>query len=221
MSDFATQRLNMVDNQVRPSDVTDHRLIAALLEIPRELFVPSTERPLAYVDRDVRVGADESGDRFMLAPAGLAKLIQALELEEDDVVLDVACGTGYSSAVLSRLAGSIVAVEQDAELIRIAENNLADLEIDNVAVVQSALNSGYPPEGPYDGILISAGVEFVPDSMTEQLSEKGRLVVVEYDQGPGRAMLYERIGSSIAKRPLFDLVANLLPGFRKLPEFVF
>jgi len=211
----------MVDNQIRPSDVTDHALIAAMLDIPRELFVPSSERPLAYIDRDVRIGADKYGERFMLAPAGLAKLIQALELKQDDVVLDVACGSGYSSALLSRLAGSIVAVEQDAELIRIAENNLAELEIDNVAVVVSTLTDGHPPEGPYDGILIAAGVDFVPERITDQLSDRGRLIVVEYGQGPGRAMLYERAGKLVAKRPLFDLAAQVLPEFQKTPEFVF
>ena len=221
MSDFAHLRLNMVDNQVRPSDVTDHALIAAMLDIPRERFVPTVERPLAYSDRDIRVGGSEQGERYLLAPSGLARLIQALELNRDDVVLDLACGSGYSSAILSRLAGSVVAVDSDAELVRLAETNLAELEIDNVAVVQADLSSGYPAEGPYDGILITAGVEFVPEALTDQLSDKGRLVVVEYDGGPGRAMLHERSGSTIAKRSLFDLDAPVLATFRRKPEFVF
>jgi protein-L-isoaspartate(D-aspartate) O-methyltransferase len=221
MSDFAKLRLNMVDNQVRPSDVTDHTLIAAMLDIPRERFVPSAERPLAYIDRDIRVGGGEAGDRFLLAPTGLARLIQALELDEDDVVLDLACNTGYSSAILSRVAGSVVAVDSDPELVRLAEANLSELEIDNVAVVEAELAGGYPAEGPYDGILVSAGVEFVPDTLTEQLSDRGRMIVVEYSAGPGRAMLYERSGESVAKRPLFDLDAPVLPEFRRKPEFVF
>ncbi len=221
MSDFSQLRLNMVDNQVRPSDVTDRKLIAAMLEIPRDLFVPSAERPLAYVDRDIRVGSDEHGDRFLIAPAGLARLVQALELTPNDVVLDLACNTGYSSAILARLAGSVVAVDQDPELVRIAEANLAGLEIDNVAVVQSSLADGYPSEGPYDGILVAAGVDFVPDALTGQLSDNGRLVVVEVDQRPGRAVLYERSGSTTASRPLFDLAAPVLADFRRKPEFAF
>lgn len=221
MSEFAKLRLNMVDNQVRPSDVTDHALIAAMLDIPRELFVPSGEKPLAYIDRDIKIGSDDHGDRYLMTSAGLAKMIQALELATDDVVLDLGCGTGYSSALLSRLAGSVVAVDQDPELVRIAENNLSELGIDNVAVVQSPLVEGYPPEGPYDGILISAGVEFIPETLVSQLSDKGRLVVVQYDNGPGRAMLYERTGSTIASRPLFDLSAMVLTDFRRRPEFVF
>jgi protein-L-isoaspartate(D-aspartate) O-methyltransferase len=151
----------------------------------------------------------------------LARLLQALELTPDDVVLDLACNTGYSSAILARLAGSVVAVDQDPELVRIAEANLSALEIDNVAVVQSSLEAGYPSEGPYDGILIAAGVEFVPDELTDQLSNNGRLVVVQTDNGPGRAMLYERAGQTVASRQLFDLSAPVLADFRRKPEFAF
>jgi protein-L-isoaspartate(D-aspartate) O-methyltransferase len=221
MSDFAHLRLNMVDNQVRPSDVTDHALITAMLDIPRERFVPSLERPLAYADRDIRIGGGEQGDRHLIAPGGLARLIQALELSHDDVVLDLGCGSGYSSAILSRLAGSVVAVDSDTELVRLAETNLSELEIDNVAVVEADLSGGYPAEGPYDGILVAAGAEVVPDALTEQLSDKGRLIIVEYDGGPGRAMLYERSGAIVAKRPLFNQDAPILPDFMRKPEFVF
>ena len=211
----------MVDNQVRPSDVTDHALIAAMLEIPRELFAPSSDRALAYVDRDIRIGTDANGDRHMLAPAGLARLIQALELEKDAVVLDIGCGTGYSSAVLSRLAGSIVAVEEDKDLIRMAEENISELEIDNVAVVEGRLTEGYPAEGPYDGVLLAGGIEVLPAEITDQLGERGRLITVEYEGGPGQAVVYERSGSAVAKRPVFGLDAPILPEFRKEAEFVF
>lgn len=220
MSDFSTLRRKMVDNQVRPSDVTDHQLIAAMLDVPRERFVPSAERPLAYADRDIRLsGGDDS--RFLMSPAGLALLIQALEAGPGDVVLDLACGTGYSSAILSRLAGSVVAVDGDPEFVRIAEANLSELELDNVAVVQADPCQGYAAESPYDGILLAAGVEFVPEKLTEQLSDGGRLVTVEYGGGPGRAMLYERSGSTVARRPLFDLDAPVLVQFKRVPEFVF
>lgn len=220
MSDFSVLRRKMVDNQVRPSDVTDHQLIAAMLEVPRERFVPSAEKPLAYADRDIRLsGGDDP--RFLIAPAGLALLTQALDVGPQDVVLDLACGTGYSSAILSRLAGSVVAVDDDPEFVRIAETNLSELELDNVAVVQADLAQGYAAEGPYDGILLAAGVEFVPDALTEQLSGGGRLVTVEYDGGPGRAMLYERSGQTVAKRPLFDLDAPVLIQLKRVPEFVF
>ena len=211
----------MVDNQVRPSDVTDHALIDAMLEIPRELFAPSSDRALAYIDRDIRIGTDANGDRHMLAPAGLARLIQALELEKDAVVLDIGCGTGYSSAVLSRLAGSIVAVEEDKDLIRIAEENFSELDIDNVAVVEAHLTDGYPSEGPYDGILLAGGIEVLPSKITDQLGDRGRLITVESEGGPGQAVVYERSGSSVAKRPVFGLDAPILPEFRKKTEFVF
>jgi protein-L-isoaspartate(D-aspartate) O-methyltransferase len=200
--------------------VTDHQLIAAMLEVPRERFVPSSERPLAYADRDIRLGG-EAGDRFLVAPAGLALLIQALDIGPEDVVLDLACATGYSSAIISRLAGSVVAVDDDPEFVRIAESNFSELELDNVAVVAANLPDGYAAESPYDGILIAGGVEFVPETLTNQLSESGRLVVIEYEGGPGRAMLYERSGSIVAKRPLFDLDAPVLDQFKRIPEFVF
>jgi protein-L-isoaspartate(D-aspartate) O-methyltransferase len=221
MSDFAKLRLNMVDNQVRPADVTDHALISAMLEIPRERFVPSVDRALAYADRDIRVGGSGKDDRYMIASAGLARLIQALEPGREDVILDLACNSGYSSAILARLAGSVVAADSDPELVRFAESNLSDLEIDNAAVVEANLSDGYPAEGPYDGILVAAGAEFVPKALTDQLSEKGRLVIVDYDSGPGKAMLYERSGTTVAKRPLFDLSAPLLAEFQHKPEFVF
>ena len=211
----------MVDNQIRPGDVTDHALIAAMLEIPREQFVPSSERTLAYVDREIRMGADANGDRFMLQPVGLARMIQALELDGDAVVLDIGCGTGYSSAILSRLAGSIVAVEQDQDMIRKAEENFSELEIDNVAVVEASLTEGYPAEGPYDAILLAGGVQVLPGEITDQLGDRGRLIVVEYGHGPGRAMAYERSGSAVAKRAIFDLDAPLLAEFKREEAFVF
>lgn len=220
MSDFSVLRRKMVDNQVRPSDVTDHQLIAAMLDVPRERFVPSAERPLAYADRDIRLGGEDGG-RFLMAPAGLALLIQALETGPDDVVLDLACGTGYSSAILSRLAGSVVAVDDDPEFVRIAETNLSELALDNVAVVEANLPDGYAAEGPYDGILVAAGVEYVTTALTDQLSDGGRLVVVEYTGGPGRALLYERSGATVAKRPLFDLDAPVLAQFKRVPAFIF
>jgi protein-L-isoaspartate(D-aspartate) O-methyltransferase len=216
--DFAALRERMIDNQLRPRDITDHRVVRAFRQVPRELFLASAERPLAYSDRDLPIAG---GARHLISPAVQARLIQALELGPDDVVLNVACGTGYPAAILAQLAGSVVAVEEDEALIEAAEHNLSELGIDNVAVVQGAPNRGYPAEAPYDAILIGAGVEALPEALPQQLNDGGRLTTILVGGAAGRAMLYERIGADVSGRPIFDAVAPVLPDFRKKPEFVF
>lgn len=216
--DFATHRQHMVDNQLRPRDITDHRVIRAFLQVPRELFVGPDERPFAYADRDVPVA---DGLRYLINPAVQARLVQALELGPDDVVLNVACGTGYPAAILSQLAGSVVAVEDDEALIRAAEQNLNALGIDNVAVVKGDLTEGFAAEAPYDAIMIGAGIEVLPEALPQQLNNGGKLATILSSGRTGRTMLYERVGDDVSGRPVFDAVAPVLPGFRKKPAFVF
>jgi protein-L-isoaspartate(D-aspartate) O-methyltransferase len=218
MIDYAALRQRMVDNQLRPRDITDHRVIRAFLEMPRELFVRSADRALAYVDRDLPL---DGGARHLIAAPVLARLVQALELSPEDVALVVGCGTGYPAAILARLAGSVVAVEDDEALVAAAEKNLAWLGIDNVAVVQADLREGYPAEGPYDAILIPARVEVLPEALTRQLSSGGRLATIMCGELVARAMLYERVGEEVSGRPVFDAGAPLLPGFEKKAQFVF
>lgn len=216
--DFATLRQHMVDNQLRPRDITDHRVIRAFLQVPREVFVGPEGRPFAYADRDLPVAG---GSRHLISPAVQARLVQALELSSDDVVLNVACGTGYPAAILSQLAGSVVAVEDDDSLIRGAEQTLSELGIDNVAVVKGDLTQGFAAEAPFDAILIGAGVELLPEALPQQLNDGGKLVTILCSGRTGRAMLYERIGDDVSGRAMFDAVAPILPGFRKKAAFVF
>lgn len=216
--DFAALRQHMVDNQLRPRDITDHRVIRAFLQVPRERFVGPAEQPIAYADRDLPVAG---GRRFLINPAVQARLVQALGLGAEDVVLNLGCGTGYPAAILSQLAGSVVAVEEDDELIAAAEQTLGDLGIDNVAVVKGELTQGFAAEAPYEAILIGAGIEILPDSLPQQLNNGGKLATVLVSGRTGRAMLYERTGDDLSGRPIFDAVAPILPGFRKKPEFVF
>ena len=221
MTNFDILRQRMVDSQIRVNDVTDHGLIKAFSEAPRELFVPSGQKPFAYGDRDIPIGAGENGERFLLSPMVLAKITQALQVGATSVVLDIGCGSGYSTAILAQLAGSVVAVEEDESLVSTAEANLQTLGFDNAAILQGKLVDGLAGEGPFDAILISGGVEEVPEALKQQLNDRGRLVAVVMSGRTGQARLYERVASQISERALFDACAPILPGFRKAREFVF
>lgn len=215
MTDSAVARRHMVDGQVRTADVTDLRLISAMLEIPRERFVPAASAGLAYIDLDVPVGAG----RRLLKPMVLAKLIQALDLSGSDRVLDVGCATGYGAAVLARVAGEVIALETDPGLAKSAGSELSSQP--NIRLVTGALADGWPANAPYDAILLEGATEVVPSALCRQLKDGGRLVCV-LGSGPGpKAMLYRRSGEEVGGRPIFDATAALLPGFAKPQVFAF
>jgi len=216
MTDFAAARRMMVDGQVRTADVTDLQLLAAMDTVPRERFAAAGKAELSYLDQDLPVGA--SG-RCLLKPMVLAKLIQMADIAPTDHVLDVGCATGYSSALLSQLAGSVVALEEDRALAEVAERTLGDRP--NVKVVRGPLVEGWPADGPYDVILLQGATEIVPQALLRSLKDGGRLACV-FGTGPQRkAMLYLNTEGEISGRPVFDAAAQVLPGFRKEPGFVF
>jgi protein-L-isoaspartate(D-aspartate) O-methyltransferase len=215
MIDFAAARRNMVDGQIRTQDVTDPRVIGAFFDLPREQFLPAGKAGLAYLDLDVTV-ADGPNARRLLKPMVLAKLIQAAGPAEGDRVLDVACGTGYSAAILSQLGARVVALEDDATLVRQARKNLGDA----VKVVTGPLTAGWAAEAPYSVIFLNGATEITPQHLFDQLADGGRLVCV-VGANPGKAMLYVRSGAEVGARPLFDANASILPGFVKAPAFVF
>ena len=217
MTDFSAERRHMVDGQVRTADVTDPRLISAMLEVPRELFVPPAAAALAYLDLDLAVG--EGGTRRLLKPMVLAKLIHAADISGTDRVLDVGCATGYAAAVLAHIAGQVVALEQDASLAKMARDELSSLP--NVSVVSGPLVNGWPQGAPYDVILLEGATEVEPQAFCSQLKDGGRLVCI-LGTGPGaKAMLYRRSGAEMGGRAIFDASAALLPGFAKTPVFAF
>jgi protein-L-isoaspartate(D-aspartate) O-methyltransferase len=219
MTDFAALRRMMVDGQVRTADVTDPRLLSAMLAIPRERFVPAERASLAYLDLDVVANQPGTAERRLLKPMVLAKLLQFAGVTETDRVLDVGCATGYSTVLLSRLAESVVGLEADPALARQATEAVADSG--NARIMTGPLQRGCPEEGLYDLIVMQGSSEIEPDMLADQLKDGGRLVCV-LGRGPaGKAMLYRRIDGELSGRPVFDAAAPPLPGFAKPPQFVF
>ncbi|MEO3433174.1 protein-L-isoaspartate O-methyltransferase [Inquilinus sp. CAU 1745] len=218
MTDYTAARLNMVEGQVKPNRVTDGALLNAMANVPRELFVPAASRGIAYVDEDISIG----GGRYLLEPMVFARLVQEARVGKEDVVLDIGCGTGYSTAVLARLANTVVALESDADFADRAGDLLSDLHVDNAVIVQGGLPAGHAAQGPYPVILINGAVAEVPQALFDQLADGGRLVTVLAGKGRvGRAVLYRRIGEIVSRRELFDASTPILPGFEPVPAFEF
>jgi protein-L-isoaspartate(D-aspartate) O-methyltransferase len=219
MTDFAALRQRMVDNQIRPSEVTDHEVIKAFLAVPREDFVAPAERPFAYTDHDLRLPASAGTRRQMLQPVQLARMVQTLPHGPERTILVVGGGTGYSAAILARLVGRVVALEEDPALATFAETALAGLG--NVTLARGPLAAGLPGAGPYDGILIEGALEVLPRALVEQLKPGGLMLAIEQGERISRAMLYERVGNDVTNWPQFEAWAPVLPGFARVPEFVF
>lgn len=223
MMDFETARIKMVDNQIRTTDVTSHSVLSAFLTVPREAFLPAHLKPLAYIDSDIEIcpAAPGAVGRYAMEPSPLAKLLQLAAISKSDVVLEVGCGTGYVSALLSLLAGSVVALESDAALAADATATLAGLGYDNVAVVTGDLEKGYAAEAPYDLIFINGAVEEVPQAIFSQLREGGRLVTVEGYGNASRAKVIVHQQRAFSESAHFNTSVKPLPGFLKVKSFVF
>jgi protein-L-isoaspartate(D-aspartate) O-methyltransferase len=219
---FEAARIKMVDNQIRTTDVTSHAVLAAFLSVPREEFVPAAMKPLAYIDTDIELPASgSSARRYLMEPSPLAKLLQLATISNSDKVLEIGCGTGYASAILSMLAASIVALESDAALASAASETLARLGYSNVSVVTGDLEKGYAAAAPYDVIFVHGAVETVPHSLLAQLSDGGRLVAVVGSGNASRAKLFLRENGVTSERLAFNTAVKPLPGFRLAREFVF
>ncbi|MFP6690628.1 MAG: protein-L-isoaspartate O-methyltransferase [Alphaproteobacteria bacterium] len=219
MSEFAAVRHNMVECQLRTNKVTNPRLIDAMDDIPRERFVPKQLSGVAYIDEDLMVAPG----RYLMEPLVLARLLQAATVRDEDVALDVCCGTGYSSAVLGRLAGTVVGLEPDAALADQASQTLSAVGADNIIIVSGRVAEGYSRQGPYDVILLNGGVPFVPPPLIEQLAEGGRMVAVVRGAGEaiGRATLWIKLRGEISHRVLFDAAVPPMPGIKTEAAFEF
>lgn len=221
--DYAAQRLKMVDGQLRTTDVTNVAVLDAMLTMPREEFVPANRRQLAYIDEDIEIApaTAEAPARYLMEPSPFGKLLQLAEIGKNDVVLDVGVGTGYSSAILSKIAGSVIALESDADLAVSATRTLASLGADNVAVVEGPLEEGHPAEAPFDVIIVEGAVDEMPESLFAQLSEGGRLVAVVGHGNTGKAMVFLKENGIVAQRRGFNCAIKPLAAFRKAPSFQF
>jgi protein-L-isoaspartate(D-aspartate) O-methyltransferase len=221
MFDFSTARLKMIDGQVRPSDVTDIRILDAMLAVPREAFVPESKRALAYLDLDLDVSEAGQAKRFLIKPAVLAKMLQAAEIKSADRVLVVGCATGYAAAVIAQFVGVVTATESDSALAAKAGGVLAQNGCGNVAVRTAAAADGDPSDGPYDVIVVNGATETVPERLFGQLQDGGRLVGVFAASQPSRATIVTRSHGDFGHRALFDAAAPILPGMERVPAFVF
>lgn len=217
MQDYAAAREMMVDCQVRPSDVTRYAVIDAMLQVPRERFVPSSKRSVAYAGEAIETAAG----RWLLDPRVFAKMVDAAEIEPTDAVLDIGCGLGYSSAVLSRICRAVISVESDETMAKAAEETLSSLGYDNVAVLTSPLEEGADSEKPFDAIFVQGGVGDVPQPLFDQLVEDGRLIAIWMDGSFGQVRVSTKTGETISHRWIFDAAAPLLPGFSKAASFAF
>jgi protein-L-isoaspartate(D-aspartate) O-methyltransferase len=218
MALFEAVRRRMVESQLLPNKVTDERVLDAFARIRRELFVPETIRPAAYIDDDLPLGRS----RYLMEPMVAARLIQAAAPTRSDTALVVSAGTGYEAAVLSQLTRTVVALEEDGELARQARAALVDEHIAAVTVVEDSPAAGYKQRQPYDVVLFAGAVAELPSDVIGQLAQDGRLVaVVRAEPGVGRATLVIRRGGVLARRILFDAATPLLPGFAPKPAFVF
>lgn len=216
VADYPSRRIMMVDTQVRPSDVTKFPIIEAMLHVPRELYVPAAQREIAYVGGNIDLG----GGRVMLEPRTLAKMLDALDIQRGDVVLDLGCGLGYSTAVIARLADFVVGVDDDASRADRAQTNLSDNGVDNAAVIAGPLDAGAAKSGPYDAIILQGAVERLPDALLSQLKDGGQIAAIFSEGALGVVRIGYKVGGHLNWRFAFNASAPVLSGFGAQQAFV-
>ena len=215
MTDYAARRTVMVDTQVRPSDVTKFPIIDAMLSVPREAFVPRDMREAAYVGENIDMGPG----RVILEPRTLSKMLDALDIRGDDLVLDVGCTLGYSAAVIARMAEAVIAVEENAEMAAEAQGVLSENGADNVVIHEGPLDRGAPQHGPYDVIILQGAVAQLPETFIEQLKEGGRIACLFMEDALGVVRIGYKIDGQMTWRYAFNASAPILPGFEQQAAF--
>ena len=217
MFDFAKARQQMVESQIRTCDVTDLEVVKAFRAVAREKFVPKSKQALAYSDSHINLG----DDRVLMAPRDFSKLVQAAEIKPSDVVLDIACGRGYSTAILSRLADTVVGLEDSADRVAKATDELTNSDISNAAILEADLKAGAPEHGPFNVIFVNGAIQSVPKTWLDQLAHKGRLVAIVQNGPIGHATVFTRTGDVVGERVIFDASVPALMALEPVAEFVF
>lgn len=217
MTDYAARRTVMVDTQVRPSDVTKFPIIDAMLDVPREAFVPRALREAAYMGENIDLG----GGRVILEPRTLAKVLDSLDIQSNELVLDVGSALGYSAAVIARMAEAVVAVEEDADIAEEAQGLLSENGADNVIMHHGPLAQGAPEHGPYDVVIVQGAVEKLPQSLIDQIKEGGRIACLFMEGALGAVRIGYKIDGAISWRYAFNAGAPVLPGFERDAAFEF
>lgn len=215
MTDFSARRTMMVDTQVRPSDVTKFPIIEAMLSVHREDFVPAAQREAAYMGENVNLG----DARVLLEPRTLAKMLDALDIATDELVLDIGSGLGYSSAVIAHMAQAVVALEEDEDMAREAQDALMSAGADNVITHCGPLATGANEHGPYDVIMIQGGVGRVPTDIIEQLKDGGRIICLFMDGALGEVRIGYKMDGRVSWRRAFNAGAPVLNGFEQDDTF--
>ncbi|MEP3296396.1 MAG: protein-L-isoaspartate O-methyltransferase [Pseudoruegeria sp.] len=215
MPNFESRRTTMVDTQVRPSDVTKFPIIEAMLSVPRELFVPRALTEAAYIGENLEFAPG----RVLLEPRTLAKMLDALDIQSTEVVLDVGCGQGYSSALIARIADAVIGIEQDADQIQEGENVLTDLGVDNVVMLERSLVEGAAKHGPYDVITVQGAVETIPTELLDQLKEGGRIGCLFRTGELGELKIGYKVNGVLTWRLICHASAPVLPGFEAKRAF--
>lgn len=215
MTDFLKRRVMMVDTQVRPSDVTKFPIIDAMLSVPREAFLPGSLREAAYMGENIDLG----DGRVVLEPRTFAKMLDALAITGSEMVLDVGCAHGYSAAVMARMAELVVAVESDAAMVKEAAATLAEQNVDNAIVEEGPLTDGAPEHAPFDVMIIEGAVQSLPERLTDQLKEGGRICALFMDGALGEVKIGHKQDGQIYWRRAFNASAPILSGFEKQTAF--
>jgi protein-L-isoaspartate(D-aspartate) O-methyltransferase len=207
MTNFAAARHNMVESQVRPNGITDHRIIDAMAQVKREDFVPAERKTIAYLDDDVQL----KEGRFLIEPMAFARMVHLALIKPTDRVLVVGAGTGYGAKVISMLAKSVVALESDPDLLALARGFLAGAG--NVEVVEGGLAAGHAAGAPYDVIIVEGRISAVPESLFAQLANEGRIVAAVGNTDVSKMQIATLTEGHRSSRSAFDVSIAPLPGF--------
>ena len=216
--EFHIARQNMIENQIKPSGVTDNSIINAMADLPREKFVSSDAATVCYSDKEIFLG----DERYMMAPTLLASLLQEARIAEEHLVLNIGCGSGYSVAVLSRICRAVVGIEENPTLFEKASSLMVELGIDNALIVKKPLVNGYSKQAPYDAIVFNGAIEELPKKIIGQLANGGCIAsVMRVNSNLGKAVITRKFGKLITATEIFDAWTPYMPQFNKKSSFKF